>query len=41
MFEFDEDMSNFCFPCCACIHRKKAQDVDPCKHCGHNDINGK
>lgn len=35
-FEFDATLPGFSFPCCACIHRKKDQDADPCGKCGHN-----
>lgn len=35
-FEHDESLPGFSFPCCACIHRTKHQDKDPCGTCGHN-----
>lgn len=35
-FQFDIKNGDFCFPCIACIHRKKKETEDPCRTCDHN-----
>ena len=30
------DTGEYCFPCCACTHKKNDADSLPCKFCGHN-----
>jgi len=32
----EENIIGIDFPCCCCIHQKKAANDDPCKFCGHN-----
>lgn len=35
-FALDDTASVFCFPCCACLHRKRSEHDNPCRTCDHN-----